>query len=213
MEIRREIPKHFGKIRSIIMIMAQDRRIRSNELDDLNQTLRKLTEQVDALINATENMEQEAKRIIELKNGHAAIIHKMAICLELSGVSKVGIKHLMSFPTCFLELALALRVRKGSALETERDFLWLTSLWQELSLQIENDLESFQQANFLKQIYYQTRDPALKNQTIQAMNTYVEDLAYLKSKLGKEIEEKELLNLITNHWYEAYRHYTTQPNN
>ena len=213
MVIRREILKHFEKIRSIIMILAQDRRIRSNELDDLNQTLRRLTEQVDALINATESMEMEASGIIELKNDHTATKYKMGVCLELCGVSKVGIKYLMSFPTCFLELALVLRLRKGRALETERDFLWLTSLWQGFRLHIENDMESFQQANFLKQIYSQTRDPVLKNQTIQVMKTYVEDLAYLKSKLGKEIEEKELLNLITNHWYEAYRHYTTRPNN
>jgi hypothetical protein len=209
-EIRNHIPMHLGKIRSIIFNMAQERRIRSAELDDLNQTLRSLSEQFDIMIEATECMEREAKGIAKLKSEHADIKYKMEVCLELSGMSKVGIRHLMGYPTCFLELALALRVRKGIALEREVDFLWLTNLWQGLSSQIENDMDSFRHANFLKQIYSQESDPLVKQQVVRMMNGFAEELAYLRTKLGKDMDESELLNLIRNHWYELYRHNTSE---
>jgi len=211
-ELRPQIPIHLGKIRSIIFNMAQDRRIGSAELEDFNQTLRRLTDQFDMLIDATECMEREAKGIADLKIEYAAIKYKMELCLELCGVSKKGIRQLMSYPTDFLELTLSIRKRKGIALETEGDFLWLASFWVGLNSQIESDVDSFRHANFLKQIYSKASDPLVKERVIRMMKGYAEELAHLKSKLGKEINESELVNLIRNHWYELYRHNTSEKN-
>jgi predicted DNA-binding transcriptional regulator AlpA len=209
MESKKEIVLRFGKIRSIIYNMAQDRRIRSDELDDFNQTYRKLNELVESLFLTVEMMEKEFSKVKLLKLEFTASKYKMELCLELCGMSKSGIDHMMSLPIGFLEVAMAIRLSKGKPLETDFDFYWLDQLWSGINIQIDNDIDSFRQARFFKKLYHETSNTDLKKSTLTMMNGYAKDLFYLKSKLGKEVDEKELKNSITNHWYELYRHITT----
>lgn len=210
LEAKKEISLKLGKIWSVINNMAQERRIRSEELEDFNQAYRKLTEHVNTLITAFESMNQEASEVEKLKLQHAEKLHKMEICLELCGISKNGIDDMMNFPSEFLELVLDIRLKEGKPLETDLDFIWLDLIWKGINLRISNDFDSFKQAIFFKKLYHETTSPEQRKMTIKVMNEYAKDLQYLRSKLGKEIDEKELTNTITNHWYELYRHNTTE---
>jgi len=212
LEVKKEILMKLGKIWTVINNLAQERRIRSEELDDFNQAYRKLTDHVYTLITAFESMELEASGVEQLKQEHAAKLHKLEICLELCGMSKKGISDMMTFPSDFLEIVLALRLKKGKPLETDHDFYWLDFIWKGINLQISNDLEAFKQATFFKKLYHETTSPEQRKMTIKVMNGYAEDLEYLRSKLGKDIDENELLEIITNHWYELYRYNTTIEN-
>jgi hypothetical protein len=210
LEAKKEISLKLGKIWSVINNMAQERRIRSEELEDFNQAYRKLTEHVNTLIAAVESMNQEASEVEKLKLQHAEKLHKMEICLELCGISKNGIDDMMNFPSEFLELVLDIRLKEGKPLETDLDFIWLDLIWKGINLRISNDFESFKQAIFFKKLYHETTSPEQRKMTIKVMNEYAKDLQYLKSKLGKEVDETELTNTITNHWYELYRHNTSE---
>ena len=210
LEAKKEISLKLGKIWSVINNMAQERRIRSEELEDFNQAYRKLTEHVNTLITAVESMNQEASEVEKLKLQHAEKLHKMEICLELCGISKNGIDDMMNFPSEFLELVLDIRLKEGKPLETDLDFIWLDLIWKGINLRISNDFDSFKQAIFFKKLYHETTSPEQRKMTIKVMNEYAKDLQYLRSNLGKEIDEKELTNTITNHWYELYRHNTTE---
>lgn len=209
---KKEISQQMGKIHSVIFNMAQERRIRSEELDDFNQAYRRLIEKADSLLMTVELMEQEALDIDRIKKAHIAQFSKMAICLELCGMTKAGIRQLMDFPMNFLELAMTLRLRMGKGLETDHDFIWLNNLWKSLAIQIENDLESFKEADFFKKLYSEAEETEIKNKALDIMRVYAENLHYLKSKLGKEANEKEIKNFITLYWYENYRHNTTEEN-
>lgn len=212
LEAKKEIRLKMGKIWSVINNMAQERRINSEELDDFNQAYRKLSDHVNTLITAFESIEFEASLIDRLKKQHAAKLQKMEICLELCGMSKKGIDDMMNFPYDFLETVLAIRRMQGKPLETDIDFVWVDMLWRGINTQIDNDLDSFRQANFFKNLYHETTGNKQKRITIELMNDYAKDLEYLGSKLGKEIDENELMKIITNHWYELYRHNTTIEN-
>lgn len=211
-EVKKEILLKLGKIWSVINNLAQERRIRSEELDDFNQAYCKLDNLVDALFQAVEMLEKEASGVELLKLEHAAIRNKLELCLELCGMSKKGIEHLMNYPIGFLEMAFALRLREGKPLETDRDFIWLDQLWKAINMQIENDIDSFKQANFFKKLYHEATNQDQKRMTIKVMNDYARDLVYLRSKLGKEVDERDLLNTITTHWYEEYRNCTAIEN-
>lgn len=212
-EAKKKISLKLGKIWSVINNLAQERRIRSEELDDFNQAFRKLNELIDTLFLAVEMMEKEASGVELLKMDHAAKRNKLELCLELCGMSKKGIDHMMNYPIGFLEMALALRLREGKPLETDRDFNWLDQLWKAINMQIENDIDSFKQANFFKKLYHETNSAELKKSTLSVMNGYAKDLFYLNQKLGKEVDETELLNTITTHWYEQYKNYPSTENN
>lgn len=211
LEGKNEIRLKLGKIWSVVNNLAQERRIRSDELDDFNQAYSKLDNLIDTLFQAVEMLEKEASGVELLKAEHTAKLHKMELCLELCGMSKKGIDDMMNFPSKFLEMVLAIRQNEGKPLETDLDFIWLDLIWKGINLQISNDFESFKQANFFKKIYHETTSPEQRRMTINVMNEYAKDLQYLRSKLGKEIDEKELMSTITNHWYELYR-YTTSEN-
>lgn len=213
LEAKKEISLKLGKIWSVINNLAQERRIRSDELDDFNQAFSKLDTLVDALFQAVEMMEKEASAVELLKAEHAARIYKMELCLELCGMSKKGIDCMMNYPTGFLEMVMSMRLKEGKPLETDRDFYWLDQLWSGVNIQIENDLDSFNQANFFKKLYHETTNSELKRSTLTVMNGYAKDLFYLKSLLGKEVNETELKNTITSHWYEEYRNCTAIENN
>lgn len=212
LEVKREIIRKLGKIWSIINNMSQERRINSEELDDFNQAYRKLSDQIDTIIIAVESMELEASQVAKLKCQHIAKLQKMEICLELCGMSKKGIDDMMNFPTEFLEMVLSIRQNEGKPLETDQDFYWLDLIWNGINLQIKNDFESFNQAIFFKKLYYDANSPEQKKMIINMMKNYAKDLDYIGSKLGKDIEERELINIITNHWYELYRNNTTIEN-
>lgn len=209
LEAKREIFLKLGKIWSLINNMAQERRINSEELDDFNQAFRKLSDNVNAVITAFESMELEASEVDQLKLHNSDKLQKMEICLELCGMSKKGIDDMMDFPIEFLETVLAIRMKQGKPLETDIDFMWVDLIWRDINLQIDIDLDSFKQANFLKNLYYKATGPKQREITIRMMKGYAEDLEYLRSKLGKEIDEKELMKIITTHWHEIYRHNTS----
>ncbi len=213
LEAKKEISLKLGKIWSVINNLAQERRIRSDELDDFNQAYGKLDNLIDTLFQAVEMMEKEASGVELLKAEHATHKYKMELCLELCGMTKKGIDHMMNYPICFLEMALTRRIKEGKPLESDLDFYWLDQQWNVINIHIENDLDSFKQANFFKKLYHKTTNSELKKSTIGVMNVYAKDLFYLKSKLGKEVDETELLNTITTHWYEEYRNCTATENN
>lgn len=141
----------------------------------------------------------------------AYYIHKrkMEICLELCGMTKEDIKYIMEFPMCFLELALAIMYNSEYS-QLNINLSWLDTLWDKIKLQLENDFESFSEAKFLKQTYYQVNDSKVKDQLKMAMEWYAKELVYLKSELGKEINKEDLINLIKNHYYELSRQCTTE---
>lgn len=210
MNLKDEISEHVKSIGVIFFLLAQDRRIHNVELDDFNQSFRMLQEKIDLLFETVTSWMIEAERVCKIEREQIAFKHKMEICLELCGMTKSGIRHLMNFPTRFLELAWAIRFSEGTPLLTETDICWLNTLWDRLNIHIENDIESFSQAKFFKQTYFQVNDSKVKELIILVMKKYKDDLAYLKSKLGKEVGEKELRNLITNQWYEVFRNYTAK---
>ena len=212
LEAKKEISLKLGKIWSVINNLAQERRIRSDELDDFNQAYGKLDELIDTLFQAFESMEKEASGVELLKAEHATHNYKMELCLELCGMSKNGIDHMINYPIGFIEMALSRRLKEGKPLETDRDFIWLDQLWKAINMQIENDLDSFKQANFFKKLYHETTNTELRKRTIVVIIGYAKDLFYLKSKLGKEVDELELLKSITTHWYEEYRNCTATEN-
>lgn len=209
MNSKKEIELKLSKIRSIIFNLAQEHRIKSEELDDFNQAFRKLNELFDSVFLSVELMENEASEIQQLKANHANKIHKLELCLELLGMSKKGIDALMNYPSDFIELALSIRINEGKPVETEIDFWWIDQLWKGINQHIENDLESFNQALFFKNMYHQLNTYELKQLLVSTMNEYAKDLSYLKKYLGKQVDENELRNTITQHWYESYRHNTT----
>ncbi len=213
LEAKKEISLKLGKIWSVINNLAQERRIRSDELDDFNQAYAKLDNLIDTLFQAVEILDKEASGVELLKAEHAAHRHKMELCLELCGMTKKGIDSMMNYPIGFLEMALAMRLKEGKPLETDRDFYWLDLLWRDINIQIENDFSSFKQANFFKKLYHETTSTGIKENTIEIMNVYAKDLFYLKSKLGKEVDELELRNTITSYWYEQYRNIPASESN
>lgn len=212
LEVKKGILQKLGKIWSVINNMAQERRINSDELDDFNHAFRKLSDLVNTLIISFESMEHEAAGVENLKQQHMDRLQKMEICLELCGMSKKGLYSMMNYPSAFLELALSIRMNEGKPLESDIDFYWLDLMWKGLNLQISNDFESFKQAAFYKNLYHEATIQEQKKVIIGIMNNYAKDLDYLSSKLGKEIDEKELMNIITTHWYEFYRHNTSIEN-
>lgn len=213
LEAKKQILLKLGKIWTIINNLAQERRIRSEELDDFNQAYGKLNTLVDTLFQAIEMLEKEASGVEQLKADNTDQRHKMELCLELCGMSKKGIDYMMNYPIDFLEMALIRRLKEGKPLETDRDFYWLDQLWNGVNIQIENDIDSFKQANFFKKLYHETNNAELKKSTLSVMNGYSKDLFYLNQKLGKEVDETELLNTITTHWYEQYKNYPSTENN
>lgn len=210
MAVKEKLDEHLYSIWDLIKTMAEDHRIRSDDLDAFNQAFRLLKDQIDLLMKAVKSMEHDAKRVCRIEREYNENKYKMEVCLEICGMTKKGIKHLMDFPTCFLELVLTLRHESGNPILNERDLFWLDIKWDELNLYIENDIESFSQAKFLKQTYFQVNDLKVKEQLKKTMEWYKVNLAYLKSKLGREVDEQELINLITNHYYEILRHCTAE---
>ncbi len=209
LEAKNQISLKLGKIWSVINNLAQERRIRSDELDDFNQAFRKLSEMLDSVFLSIELMEKESLEIKQLKIDHSNKIHIMELCLELLGMSKNGVDYLSKFPPEFIETALSIRINEGKPIETEIDFWWLDQLWNEINRKIENDLESFNQAMFFKKMYHQLNTSELKQLVVKSMNQYAKDLSHLGKYLGKQVDENKLQNLIAAHWYEYYRHNTT----
>lgn len=206
---KNEIKNSMGKIWFVINTLAQERRIKSNELDDFNQAYGHLNKLIETMFQTIELMESEALLLDAIKSEHREIRCKMELCLELLGMSKKGIDQMVSYPVDFLEMAMAVRLKEAKPLENDLDFYWLDQLWNRINIQIDNDLDNFNQANFFKQLYHDSNSPDVKKRTLALMNGYAKDLYYLKSLLGKEVEETEVINQIKNFWYEHYRNNST----
>lgn len=206
---KNEIKNSMGKIWFVINTLAQERRIKSNELDDFNQAYGNLNKLIETMFQTVDLMEIEALALDAMKSEHCEIRRKMELCLELLGMTKKGIDQMVSYPVDFLEMSLAVRLKEAKPLENDLDFYWLDQLWNWINVQIGNDLDSFKQANFFKKLYQDSNSPDIKKRTLTLMNGYAKDLYYLKSLLGKEVEETEVINQITNFWYEQYRNNST----
>lgn len=198
-----------GKIWFVINTLAQERRIKSNELDDFNQAYGNLNKLIETMVQTIDLMESEALALDEMKSEQREIRRKMELCLELLGLTKKGIDQMVSYPVDFLEMAIAVRLKEAKPLENDLDFYWIDQLWNGIKVQIDNDLDSFKQANFFKKLYHDSNSPDIKKRTLTLMNGYAKDLYYLKSLLGKEVEETEVINQITNFWYEQFRNNST----
>lgn len=199
-----------SKIHSLVLQMAQERRITLEELNDYNDAQQRAGAAFDDLQFELRKAWEERKAANEsrIKSEHEKSVYFNM--LRMIGLTKFGIETMAGFGNRFIA-SMALRMEKSKAgFMTETDFDWIHTEYLWLQACIDRDKRNISAVKVQKQIYTRAAGKTKAEQMVRQLSRQILEQVATESahiaegiKAGKSTEE--LLPEIENHWHKQLR--------